>query len=439
MKRSFFYSVCTLAIPVTLQSMLQSSFGIIDQIMIGQLSSIHVASVGLACKFTSIFSVLISAIGVVCGIMMAQYIGQNKEIEVKKSYFFNFGICLCLAAFFMILCLGFSTTLMRFYIQDIDTIQIASQYLRIVSFSFLPLAFVTLSSVFLRCIEKAKLPLYASLFSALLNTTLNYFFIFHLNASVAGAAFASVLSQWINAIFLIICLKNESLFKLKIQSFDFDWKQYIWMLLPVLICETLWALGENVYAAIYGHISIQASAAMTLTNPIQGLMIGALCGLSQAASILIGKELGKKDFDRAYWISKKLLQYGIIGSIFLSFVIFLTRNKYVQIYQVDALTKSLTTQILVAYALIAPVKVENMILGSGVLRSGGKTKYVMVIDMIGTWGFGVPLGYLACFIFHLSIPYVYFILSLEEIVRFLLSLLIFKQKKWMHTLKTFRN
>ncbi|MGM9946945.1 MATE family efflux transporter, partial [Floccifex sp.] len=85
MKRSFFYSVCALAIPVTLQSMLQSSFGIIDQIMIGQLSSIHVASVGLACKFTSIFSVVINAIGVVCGIMMAQYIGQNKESCICQS------------------------------------------------------------------------------------------------------------------------------------------------------------------------------------------------------------------------------------------------------------------------------------------------------------------------------------------------------------------
>ncbi|MGM9946671.1 MATE family efflux transporter [Floccifex sp.] len=365
---------------------------------------------------------------------------MNKyKSEVKKSFLFNFGICLCLTFLFMILCLGFSTSLMKFYIKDIDTIHVASQYLRIISFTFLPLVFVTLSSVFLRCIEKAKLPLYASIFSALLNTTLNYFFIFKMSWSVSGAAFASVLSQWINAIFLFICLKKEALFKMKIQSFAFDFKQYISMLIPVLMCETLWALGENVYAAIYGHISIQASAAMTLTNPIQGLMIGALCGLSQAASILIGKELGMKGYDRAYWISKKLLQYGMIGSILLSFVIFFTRNVYVQIYQVDALTKSFTTQILVAYALIAPVKVENMILGSGILRSGGKTKYVMFIDLIGTWGFGVPFGYLAGFIFHLSIPFVYFILSLEEIIRFLLSLFVFKQKKWMNTLKTFRN
>ena len=44
----FFKTVCALAIPVALQSMLQSSFSMVDQIMIGQLGEINVAGVGLA-------------------------------------------------------------------------------------------------------------------------------------------------------------------------------------------------------------------------------------------------------------------------------------------------------------------------------------------------------------------------------------------------------
>lgn len=54
-KHSFFNIVCSLAIPVALQSMLQASFSIFDQIMIGQLGSTNVAGVGLAGKFSSIF------------------------------------------------------------------------------------------------------------------------------------------------------------------------------------------------------------------------------------------------------------------------------------------------------------------------------------------------------------------------------------------------
>lgn len=97
--------------------------------------------------------------------------------------------------------------------------------------------------------------------------------------------------------------------------------------------------------------------------------------------------------------------------------------------------KLLTRQILIAYALIAPFKVANMILGGGIIRSGGKTKYVMVIDIIGTWGFGVPLGLLSAFVLELSIPYVYFILSLEECVRFAISVGVFRKRKWMQSLE----
>lgn len=85
--------------------------------------------------------------------------------------------------------------------------------------------------------------------------------------------------------------------------------------------------------------------------------------------------------------------------------------------------------------MIAPFKVLNMIIGGGIIRSGGKTKYVMMIDIIGTWLFGVPLGLLTAFVLNLSIPYVYFILSLEECVRFGISLIVFRRKKWMHSLE----
>ena len=100
--------------------------------------------------------------------------------------------------------------------------------------------------------------------------------------------------------------------------------------------------------------------------------------------------------------------------------------------------KRLTVQILFAYALIAPVKVLNMILGGGIIRSGGQTQYSMAIDLIGTWGFGVPLSLISAFVLKLSIPYVYFLLSLEECIRFVISLAVFRRKKWMNSLEAGR-
>ena len=443
-KDHFFKAVCTLAIPVALQSMLQSSFSMVDQIMIGQLGEINVAGVGLAGKFASIYSVVISAIGAVAGIMIAQYLGQKNRSEVRRSFFTNLLLGAGIAGMFMVICTLFPNQIMGAYTRDVQTRQAAAEYLMLISGTFVPMAGATLLSTLFRCLEKPRLPLYASILSALLNTGLNYIMIFgKLGISpmgVRGAAFATVISQCANFLLMLLMLsKNGFLLKSNEReptaTLRMNWGQYWSMLLPLLVCEVVWSLGENVYAAIYGHMSTDASAAMTLTNPIQGLVIGALCGLSQAASVIIGKHLGSGENEEAYWSAKKLLVYGAIGSVFLSIIVIFTSKAYVGIYQVDNVVKAMTVQILFAYAIVVPFKVLNMILGGGIIRSGGRTKYVMFIDMVGTWCFGVPLGLLSAFVWKLSIPYVYFLLSLEECIRFGISLIVFRRRKWMNQLE----
>ncbi len=443
-KDHFFKAVCTLAIPVALQSMLQSSFSMVDQIMIGQLGEINVAGVGLAGKFASIYSVVISAIGAVAGIMIAQYLGQKNRSEVRRSFFTNLLLGAGIAGMFMVICTLFPNQIMGAYTRDVQTRQAAAEYLMLISGTFVPMAGATLLSTLFRCLEKPRLPLYASILSALLNTGLNYIMIFgKLGISpmgVHGAAFATVISQCANFLLMLLMLsKNGFLLKSNegepTATLRMNWGQYWSMLLPLLVCEVVWSLGENVYAAIYGHMSTDASAAMTLTNPIQGLVIGALCGLSQAASVIIGKHLGSGENEEAYWSAKKLMLYGAIGSALLSVIVMIASKAYVGIYQVDNAVKTMTMQILFAYAIVVPFKVLNMILGGGIIRSGGRTKYVMFIDMVGTWCFGVPLGLLSAFVWKLSIPYVYFLLSLEECIRFGISLIVFRRRKWMNQLE----
>ena len=439
-QNSFFASVCALAIPVALQSMLQASFSIVDQIMIGQLGSVSVAGVGLAGKFASIYSVIVSAVGVVAGIMISQYLGQKNSREVRRSFSVNLLIALGLAGVFTLLCGGFPSQIMGLYTTDAPMGQAASSYLRIITATFLPIAGATLLSTLLRCMEKAQLPLYASIASAVLNTALNYVLIFGklgLPAMGAnGAAIATVISTWVNFLLMLVMLgRNGSVLKASGRAGKFNLRQYLSMLLPILVCEFLWSLGENIYAAIYGHMGTEASAAMMLINPIQSLVIGALCGLSQAASVIIGKKLGSREYDDAYRDSWRLIRYGFIGSVILSVLVVLASPIYVEIYQVDAAVKLLTRQILTAYALVAPFKVLNMIAGGGIIRSGGKTNYVMFIDMIGTWVFGVPLGLLSAFVWKLPIPYVYFLLSLEECVRFAITVFILRGKRWMQSLE----
>lgn len=440
---SFAKEVSVLAIPVALQCMLQSSFSIIDQIMIGQLGSLSIASIGLAGKFSSIFSVVVAAIGAVAGIMISQYMGSGDKEEADKSLSVNLLVATTVSLLFMLLCFIFPNNIMGIYSTEQDTVITSANYLRIISFTFIPLAITTCLSTMLRCLEKAMIPLYASIAAALCNTGLNYLLIFGKlkfpAMGVNGAAIATAISAFINmavviAGFIYVYHKNKKKYRFSLHLKKMSPNQYLAILFPILITEFLWSLGENVYATIYGHLGTNDCAAMTLTTPIQGLMIGALSGISQAAGILIGKKLGEHDYDTAYKNSKKLMLYGFIGSLILSALLIVLRSFYVGIYNVEDYVRTIGSQLLFVFAIVSPIKVLNMILGGGIIRSGGKTKLVMWIDIIGTWGFGVPLGFISAFIFNLPITYVYFFLSLEELVRLIISFVVFKKRVWIKTL-----
>lgn len=431
----------SIALPVTLQSLLQSSFGMVDQMMIGQLGSESIAGIGLGGKFASIYTVVLGAVAAAAGIMVAQYVGAKDEEGVGRGFYLNLFLGFLLAAGFMVVCCLFPRAVMSLYTEDSEVRSQAAVYLKIYAVSFPFTAMSTIMAVFLRCIGKAVLPLAASFFSVLLNTGLNYLFIFGKGGippmGVQGAAIASVLAQ--AAAFLVTAVYFWRLGKERRPHPEFsmaggEWMQYLGILAPILICEFIWSLGENVYAVIYGRLGTDSCAAMTMTGPVQGLMIGLLSGVSQAAGIMIGRHLGKEAYEEAYSDAKRLMLCGVAGSLILSLALFLLGTPYVSIYRVDSQVQRTAYQILVAFAIISPIKVQNMILGGGIIRSGGMTRYVMWIDMIGTWCFGVPLGLLAAFVWKLPIPQVYFILSLEEVIRFLLSLFIFRRRKWMRRL-----
>ena len=203
--------------------------------------------------------------------------------------------------------------------------------------------------------------------------------------------------------------------------------------LPILFCEFFWGLGENVYASVYGHMGTVSAAAYSLTGPVQSLMIGALTGLSQASGILIGKELGRKEYDSAYSHSRAIIKWGIVMSAVLSILIIIFTHLYLKLYAVEEEVYSLSKYLLLVYAFYAPVKVSNMIIG-GIIRSGGRTDLSMYVDLIGTWGIGVPLALISSRLLNLPIFLVYASLSFEEVVRVVIVSRIFKKKTWMESI-----
>lgn len=439
-EKSFRKEVFQIALPVALQSMLQSSFSMIDQIMVGQLGEKSIAAVEIAGKPSFIYTVVLGAIAAIAGIMISQYIGKEEEVSEQRSICVNVCITLVVGAVFLVLAVCFAAPFTRMFTEDREVARDGAAYLKIIGWAFIPIGLSQLLSVPIRCRGKSSWPLYVGILSAVINTLLNYILIFgrlgFAPMGVRGAAFASVVSQLVSAaILLYLFFKLYGSFSPSFALGRDGYIQYLSMLLPVMINEFLWAVGQSINTFVYGHMGTEELAGMALTGSVQGLTIGALSGLSQAAGIMIGKRLGEREYERAYEESKSFCIYGLMGALLLAALLIVLRYPYVNIYRVPEQVKSIGQDILLAFAVLVPVKVENMILGGGIIRSGGRTKYIMFIDMLGTWVIGVPLALVCGLVLRLPIVWVYFILSQEELIRFLISVVMFKSRKWMNTIR----
>ena len=439
----FMKSLCKIAIPVTLQSMLQASFSIVDQIMIGQLGETNISAVGLCGNFSLIFSVVIGAVSTVAGILIAQFIGAEDIKEAWSSFDLSLICGIIISALFLLAAGILPLQILKLYTKDMSIINTGAVYFRIVAFSYIPMAVSNILSAWLRCREHATIPFLASFGAVAVNTGLNYLLIFGKSGlpcmGIKGAAIATLISQLFNLIFIVIGFiysirKDGDKPVLSLHFKKLTIRDYLIMIMPILASEFLWSLGQNVESAVYGHLGISNLAAYTLTCPIQGLIVGALSGLSAAAGVMIGKRLGGKEYDEAYEESKKIMYAGLIGSLVVSALLILLAGEYTGLYRVDYSVKELGKILIIIFALYAPVKVENMILGGGIIRSGGNTKIIMAIDIVGTWCIGIPLCLLAAYIFKWGIVGVYTLLTTEEIFRLVVSLIIFKRRKWMISL-----
>ena len=214
----FMRTLCKIAIPVNLQGMLQASFSIVDQIMIGQLGEAGIAAVGLCSNFTLIFSVMSGAVGTVAGILIAQFLGAEEHTEAWRSLDVSLVCGGVLAALFLLTAGGFPAQVLGLYTADDAILRVGAGYFRIVAFSYLPMAVSTVLSAWLRCKEHAAVPFWASFGAVAANTGLNYLLIFgKLGAptmGVTGAAIATLVSQLLNLLLILIgfavCLQKEA-------------------------------------------------------------------------------------------------------------------------------------------------------------------------------------------------------------------------------------
>jgi len=443
-KESLFYqSLCKLAIPIALQSLIMALLNLTDQIMVGQLGDAAIASVGIASKIFGIISVVLAALATSISIYVAQYWGKQDTKSISQLLGLGLTIGITLSLLFSIFVHTLPDWIMALFTTDQQLIDSGYIFLKIVALSYIPTMLTMLYSAVLRSTGHVKFPMYVSLCAVIINILLNYVLIFGKlglpQFGLAGAGYATVISRVIECLLIIGAVYYNRLPGGVLVKELFHVRKplaskFLVTMYPIILTEIVWVLGEMVYAIIYSRMGTVEMTAMTITFPLQGLAIGLLSGLAGAASVMVGNQLGAGQYQIARNYAIKIVKLGLIISIIFGIIIALLAPLYTRFFQVSEVANQLSIYVMWLFAAFLWVKVANMIIAGGVLQSGGDSKFVFYMESTATWMIGVPLGLLLSFVLKQPLFLVYLFLSLEEIVRFIVGYYRFRSGKWLRNL-----
>lgn len=442
--KAFMSDIVRIALPITLQSVIMSLLTMTDQLMVGQLGEVAIASVGISAKLTSIVSVVLAGLASGISIYCAQYWGKGDTVRIRHLLGFGLGVGMLFAGALALVVGAMPQLAMSPFTTDSRVLSEGALFVQLLAISYLPSMLTMIYSAVLRSTGEVKLPMYASTSAVVINLVLNYLLIFgHMGCpklGLMGAAIATCISRCIEfgIIFVAVYWQRHVVAVTRLGDLCGMERgllgRFFATSLPIVMTELLWVLGESGYAVVYGRMGTDELAAMTMTYPLQGLSIGLLSGLAGAASVLIGHRLGANNFDEAIDYAGKLIRIGVLCSLVIGGAVALFSPYYVALYGTSAHVQHMGQLCVLVFCAFLWVKVANMIVAGGVLNSGGDSKFVFGMESMATWLIGVPSGFVMAFYFELPIYWVYFILSFEEVVRFVVGYARVRSKKWVRSL-----
>ena len=439
--KKFYKTLFFVAVPITLQNLMQSMVNMLDSIMVGQLGSLEIAAVGLGNQIFFILNMILFGIASGGSIFIAQYWGKKDVANIRKTLGLMISFSLIISALFTVAALFFPKLLISFYSNDPKVIEVGGQYLRLVAISYPITAISFVVSQAFRSTEHVKLPMVATMISLVVNGVFNYLFIFGIGSfpamGVSGAALATIISRFLEFFILYSVAKKNNYealdsFKSMMSYNMYFIQRYIKIAFPVIVNETLWGFGVTLQNAIFAKISTDAIAAFNITGTISQLTWVFFIGIGNAAAIIIGKQIGAEDTQKALKYANKFALLMPILAIFIGALLFPLSKVLPVFFDVAPHIMAEATAMLMVLMVVYPLRSFNMCYIVGICRAGGDTVFAALCDVAAMWCIALPMGFLAGFILHLQPWLVFMFVVSEDIFKAALGVYRIKSKKWLH-------
>ena len=420
---SFTRTMLSIAIPVTLQNLLFSSFTLIDTVMVGSLGDLPLAAVGMAGKWSWFLGVVLYGFTSGASVFIAQYFGAGDERGIHRTYGLMSILSMAVSLLFTALALCFPELIIRFFTQDAAAVEAAKPYLRIIALSYPFLALTRSGSTLLQSTQKVSIPFVAAACSVATNILFNALLIFGLCGfpalGISGAAIASVMATAVNAaVIYLLGIKQKTLLVAPFKRmFDISrpfTKEYLNIAAPAMFNETIWALSYLIYCSIYGHMSTEAYAAITVVKSIEDLTCVAIFGLGSSCAVMIGSMIGRGDLHNA----KRCAWYHIALTAALSAIfglaLIIARGAVMSLFGVSDVVRADASAVMMIFSLELVVHNLPYMMVCGIFRAGGDTRTGLIVDLISAYLIGIPITAAAGLLLHMSVPATYLIMYLVE-------------------------
>ncbi|WP_067522075.1 MATE family efflux transporter [Endozoicomonas ascidiicola] len=445
--REFLHNLWQLALPISLQSMMFSMLGLIDIFMVSMLGETEVAAVGIGNRIFFFNLILIASMGSGMSILAAQYIGARNIDGVRRTLVQTIIASLVVSIPFVVLYLSFPQEIMAMVSEDSSLGELGRSYLVITAPSILFIAITIPFEALLRTSNDAKTPTRIGFITILLNVLFNYLLIYGKFGfpalGVAGSAWGTAISRLIQVgliIYYIVRVKPD----LIPNACDFiqcripkHWLKYISICVPMLLQDGLWSFGLILYNLMFARMGVEELAVMSAISSVEGVLISLFIGFAIATSILLGKELGAGNFDMARKQGRFAMIVAPLSALTFGVVTLLFSKQIVSMFgEFDSDTAAMAQEVLIIAGFAIAIRVINLTGIIGVLRSGGDVKATAVINIIGMWGVGIPLTWVAINHWHLPLYLVFICALMEEGTKAVLVLYRIMKGVWLKNLAT---
>lgn len=419
---SIYKKILVVSFPLIIQGVVFQLQSLTDKIFLGRLDTGFVSAVGTAqMPFNAIADTLV-AITIGVTILVSHYFGEKRNDSIfalaKSSIIFHslFGILFfCLWQFF-------PHTILSFFHIDASIVSYALSYVKICSWYFIVLAFDAVIQNTFQGMGKTNILMYESIIKVFLNIILSYYFIYGPpKMNVQGAAWGTVLANYISFAFIFICWQKEKiaqkwnlLKKEKVLDF-YPYIQVVKLGLPIGIEFLLWHISNLILIRFINDFSYVHMAIYSFTSAIQCIFLVVYKGIAQGTIPLIGQSLGQKNTELCKIYYKKAFILTSIIVVLSGLLIFVFPTFFLQFFTKD---KALILQGLTFIRWLPFIMLgQNInVLCGNVLRAYGNTTFSLYLQILGST-VTISLSYIFIFKLNMDMNAIYLTVFIDEGIR----------------------